>query len=106
MIDKLITTFEVLLKSVSVLLSETGQFSLIIPRKEEEHFIQMASEFGLYPARICKVRGTITSEEKRSMLELSFRKQTVKMEELTIEISRHQYTEAYINLVKDFYLKM
>ncbi|MFT4698550.1 MAG: tRNA1Val (adenine37-N6)-methyltransferase [Flavobacteriaceae bacterium] len=98
--------FDILLKSVSLLLSESGQFSLIIPRKEEEHFIQMASEFGLYPARICSIRGTITSEEKRCMLEFSFRKQTIKKEELTIEISRHQYTDAYINLVKDFYLKM
>ncbi len=98
--------FNVLLKSVSVLLSETGQFSLIIPRKEEEKFIQLAENYNLYPLRICRVRGTITSEEKRSMLEFSFNKQTVKKEELTIEISRHHYTDAYLNLVKDFYLNM
>lgn len=98
--------FDVLLKSVSVLLSETGQFSLILPRKEEEEFISLASEFGLYPSRICRVKGSITSEEKRSMLEFSFRKQIFKIEELTIEISRHHYTESYVNLVKDFYLNM
>ena len=98
--------FNVLLKSVSVLLSETGQFSLILPRKEEEEFILLASEFGLYPSKICRVRGTINSEEKRSMIEFSFRKQIAKMEELAIEISRHHYTDAYIHLVKDFYIKM
>ena len=95
-----------LLKSVSMLLSEEGQFSLIIPRKEEAPFIEMADAYGMYPNRICRVKGSITSEEKRSMIEFSFKKQTSEMEELTIEISRHQYTDSYVNLVKDFYLKM
>jgi len=30
----------------------------------------------------------------------------LEAEELVIEISRHQYTDDYINLTKDFYLKM
>ena len=29
-----------------------------------------------------------------------------KVDELTIEISRHEYTNTYINLTKEFYLKM
>ena len=98
--------FNMLLKSVSVLLYETGRFSLILPRKEEESFIDLASKVGLYPSKICRVQGAINSEEKRSMLEFTFTKQTVELEKLTIEISRHHYTENYINLVKDFYLKM
>ncbi len=98
--------FDSLLKSVAALLSEVGQFSLILPRKEEEKFVHLASEYNLYPSRICRVRGTSTSEEKRSLLEFSLNKQKVKREELIIEISRHNYTPAYVNLVKDFYLNM
>lgn len=98
--------FEMLLKSVSMLLSETGQFSLILPRKEEESFIRLATTYGLFPSKICRVKGSVSSEEKRSMLEFSFQKQTVIIEELTIEISRHNYTASYVNLVKDFYLNM
>ena len=98
--------FSTLLKSVSLLLSEKGQFSLILPRKEEASFVEMASTYGLYPIRICRVKGSITSEEKRSMLEFSFKKQSTEIEDLTIEISRHHYTDSYLNLVKDFYLKM
>lgn len=98
--------FENLLESVSLLLSENGLFSTIIPKKEEESFIQLASEKGLYPKRICRVRGTKTSDEKRSLLEFSFTETTPKIEHLTIEITRHNYTEAYKNLVRDFYLKM
>ncbi len=98
--------FQHLLVSASHLLSEKGVFALIIPKKEEEHFIQLASESNLYPQRICEVKGTPTSEVKRVLLEFSFEKVELKRESLTIEISRHQYTPEYIHLVKDFYLKM
>ena len=87
-------------------LSEDGIFALILPKKEENNFIELASEVGLFPKRICRVRGTTTSEVKRSLLEFSFQKTEIIYEELTIEISRHVYTEKYKNLVKDFYLKM
>lgn len=98
--------FDELIESASMLLSDEGVFSVIIPRKEEEYFIKMASEVNLFPTRICRVRGTISTEEKRSMLEFSFDKSNPKMENLVIEISRHNYTEDYQGLVKDFYLKM
>lgn len=87
-------------------LSKKGIFALILPRKEEEQFIALALEVGLFPKRICRVKGTTTSEVKRSLLEFSFEKKEVIFEELSIEISRHVYTEDYINLVKDFYIKM
>ncbi|WP_339703099.1 methyltransferase [uncultured Marixanthomonas sp.] len=98
--------FEHLIASVSLLLSEKGVFSTIIPKKEEERFIQLAFAKGLFLNHICRVRGTETSEEKRSLLEFSFSKISPKIDQLTIEISRHTYTEAYKNLVRDFYLKM
>ena len=87
-------------------LSEKGIFALILPRKEEENFIALALEVGLFPKRICRVKGNPTSEVKRSLMEFIFEKSEIIEEELTIEISRHVYTEAYKNLVKDFYLKM
>ncbi|MDG2052434.1 MAG: methyltransferase [Flavobacteriaceae bacterium] len=87
-------------------LSKKGIFALILPRKEEENFIALALEIGLFPKRICRVKGNPTSEVKRSLLEFTFEKFEIIKEELTIEISRHVYTEAYKKLVKDFYLKM
>src|SRR5690606_37187380 len=98
--------FDELIESASQLLSDEGIFAVIIPRKEEENCIKMASEVNLFPNRICRVRGTETSEEKRSMLEFSFEKISPKIEILTIETSRHIYTEEYQNLVQGFYLKM
>lgn len=98
--------FQHLLVCASHLLSEKGVFALIIPKKEEGHFIQLASENNLYPQRICDVKGTPTSKAKRVLLEFSFEKVEPTRETLIIEISRHQYTPEYIHLTKDFYLKM
>jgi len=99
-------SFKELLISVSKLLSKEGLFSIIIPFKEEKNFIELAEKTNLFPNRICRVKGTSESETKRSLLTFSFRESDIQITELSIEIERHQYTDAYIALVKDFYLKM
>lgn len=98
--------FEHLLEGVSKLLSKDGIFSVIIPFIDEENFRNLASKVDLFPNKILHVRGNPTSKIKRSFIAFSFQKSDVKVEELIIETSRHQYTKAYINLTKDFYLKM
>lgn len=98
--------FKHLLESVSKLLSETGIFSVIIPYNEESTFIDLATNFNLFPKRILRVKGNPTSDIKRCLIEFSFTKGRVETNELIIETERHQYTQEYINLTKDFYLKM
>ena len=98
--------FEHLVYAVTKLLSKDGIFSVIIPYEEETAFTNLASKAGLFPNRICYVRGHLNSKIKRSLLEFSFNKKPVTTSELIIETSRHLYTEDYINLTKDFYLKM
>lgn len=98
--------FSELVEGVSKLLSPKGEFSVIIPYKEETGFLVLARKAGLFPKRITRVRGTETSEIKRSLMSFSFREIPIEENELIIEISRHNYTEAYKNLVKDFYLKL
>jgi tRNA1Val (adenine37-N6)-methyltransferase len=99
-------SFEELVKGVSKILSENGTFATIIPFKEEVNFINLAKENNLFLNRVCRVQGNKTSEIKRSLLEFSFHQSKIKEELLIIETARHQYTEDYINLTKDFYLKM
>jgi tRNA1Val (adenine37-N6)-methyltransferase len=98
--------FAHLLESVSILLSENGIFSVVIPFKEEKKFIELGSNFNLHTDRILHIKGNANSEIKRSLITLSFNKSDIETEELVIETSRHQYTQDYINLTKDFYLKM
>ncbi|WP_298892929.1 methyltransferase [uncultured Psychroserpens sp.] len=98
--------FEHLLESVSTLLNKNGLFSLIIPFYEEQRFIDLATTFDLFPKRITHVKGSPSADIKRSLIELSFTETHPKFSELVIETARHQYTDEYINLTKDFYLKM
>lgn len=98
--------FEDLIEAADLLLSENGIFSVIIPFKEEVRFITLANEFELYPLKITHVKGTPTTEIKRSLMAFTRIKQTTLVDELVIETARHQYTSEYIELTKDFYLKM
>ncbi|MBT8185714.1 MAG: methyltransferase [Eudoraea sp.] len=98
--------FEELIGSVSTLLTAKGIFSTIIPIKEEERFIALAEDVGLYPNRITRVKGNPSSEIKRSLLEFTFDRKELLAEELIIEIERQHYTPEYIALAKEFYLKM
>ncbi|WP_291128414.1 tRNA1(Val) (adenine(37)-N6)-methyltransferase [Flavobacterium sp. UBA7682] len=99
--------FEDLAEAASMLLSENGIFAVIIPYKEEAKLIGLAKECNLFPFKITRVKGTPTTEIKRSLLAFSFAEKTnFPIDELIIETARHQYTEDYIALTKDFYLKM
>ena len=98
--------FDELLEGVSKLMALKGSFATIIPFKEEIGFLQLAKTFKLYPRRITRVKGNATSEIKRSLIQFGFEKLELEINELIIEIVRHEYTEDYISLTKDFYLKM
>ena len=98
--------FNDLLEGVSILLHEEGRFSTIIPHKEETTFISLAQQYNLFPKRICRVQGTPTSDIKRSLIEFVFKETECITSSLIIEEGRHQYTKAYMELTKDFYLKM
>lgn len=98
--------FNELLEGTSKLLSKNGIFSSIIPYREEKNFLKLAEENQLFPLKITRVKGKENSPVKRSLLNLGFKKSEFIVDELIIEISRHNYTNAYKNLVKGFYLKL
>jgi len=99
--------FEDLVEAADLLLSENGIFSVIIPYKEEPKFIALAKDFDLFPIKITRVKGTPMTEIKRSLLAFSRNiPENFPVDELVIETSRHIYTDEYIALTKDFYLKM
>ena len=98
--------YDFLLVSTTKLLSEDGSCAFIIPFEEEEEFLKKALENKLFPFRVIHVRGTEKSLIKRSLLQLSFKEIAIEIDELIIEIERHKYTQSYINLTQDFYLKM
>lgn len=99
--------FEDLIEAADLLLSENGIFAVIIPFKEEEKFLALAKEYELYPVKTTRVKGTPTTEIKRSLLAFSRNEKAVNaIDELVIETARHIYTPEYVALTKEFYLKM
>lgn len=99
--------FEELVDAAQLLLSENGIFAVIIPFKEEERFIDLCAEAELFPVKVTRVKGSPTTPIVRSLLAFKrYELPVLEADELVIEISRHEYTDDYINLTKDFYLKM
>ena len=99
--------FNELVSGVAKLLTANGRFATIIPYKEEEKFIKLAENFKLYPLKVTRVKGNAKAEVKRSLLEFQKTPSTnLEIKQLVIEEDRHIYTQDYIDLTKDFYLKM
>jgi tRNA1Val (adenine37-N6)-methyltransferase len=88
------------------LLDESGLLQLILPYDEGNIFIAEAQEYGFFCNSILKIRPLSSSEIRR--LVLGFSRKRIKPFEsfLTIEKGkRHDFTEQYINLTSDFYLR-
>lgn len=86
-------------------LSEEGKLQLILPFAEGNIFIDKAHDLGLYLYIKLNIRSLPGSLIKRMILGFSRNKAGLTKRELVIEKgSRHEYSEEYINLTKDFYL--
>ena len=95
-----------LLTGIKRLLDEKGVFQIILPYVEGTVFIAEAQQFGLYCSNILKIRPLPTSEIRRLILTFSGERKQAEEKFLTIERGpRHEFTEEYKNLTKDFYLK-
>lgn len=86
-------------------LTESGTLSLILPYVEGNLFIAKAAEHGLYCVRQTNVMPKPKRKPKRLLLEFQRIKKPLIEEQLVIELNkRHEYSEAYKNLTRDFYL--
>ena len=99
--------FEELVKATTLLLSENGIFTVIIPFKEENRLLNLCAQAELFPIKMTRVKGTPTGPIIRSLIAFKrYELPVLRANELVIETSRHVYTEAYTKLTRDFYLKM
>lgn len=105
--------FSELASSASTLLSEDGSLSIILPTDAHEKFEKIAEEYGLYLRKKTLVYPNPDADVKRVVGEFvrikneECRIKNVDVVELTIETDvRHQYTEEYIRLTREFYFRM
>jgi tRNA1Val (adenine37-N6)-methyltransferase len=95
-----------ILSGVRSLLKEDGKLFIILPYPEGNVFIAEAQEYGFYCNTMLKIKPVPEAGIKRLVLSFSRRRTKVSEKFLTIEKGkRHEYTDDYINLTKDFYLK-
>jgi tRNA1Val (adenine37-N6)-methyltransferase len=94
-----------LLKGVVRILNDNGRFQVILPYVEGNILIAEANLYGLYCNDILKIRPLPGAEIRRLILTFTRERKIPAEKFLTIEHGRHEYTDDYINLTKDFYLK-
>lgn len=95
-----------ILTAAGRLLETHGRLQLIMPYAEGNIFIAEAAAHEFYCNEIMKIRPLPSSPVKRIILSLSRERQPVSERFLTIEKgNRHDYTEDYIRLTRDFYIK-
>lgn len=94
-----------LFSKVASLLTSDGRFSIVFPADKIDYLLHLAEKVGLYPSRCTMVVTSPGLTPKRVLLEFCRAKKMFQTDELIIELERHKYSEKYINLTKDFYLK-
>ncbi len=95
-----------LLLSIDRLLADDGRCYVIYPVNQAEMFVSTAEEKGLYVLRKLYVSSRMGSEPIRMIVELGRQKCETQTEFLSIENNaRHNFSDEYIKLTRDYYLK-
>lgn len=98
-------SFEDLIKSVCLLMSEDGVFALIVPMQARDFFVSEALVNGLHIRRECRVKTVSRKTPKRVLLEFGFQVYDhVKYVDLILQDANGERSADYSLLCKDFYL--
>ncbi|WP_426476179.1 tRNA1(Val) (adenine(37)-N6)-methyltransferase [Chryseobacterium sp. CBSDS_008] len=96
--------FRQLITKASMLLSENGIFSVIIPVEAEEVFVLTGKEIGLFLCHRVNIKGIENSKTKRLVLEFSLQEQEINESDFIVEKSPRQYSDQYLELTKEFHV--
>ena len=97
---------EDLLTAVQHLLKPDGRFCLILPIVEGKKITNTAERFGLYCSACTEVSSKYGKPPERLLLQFEFKENSdLQTETITILAGegRHNYTEKYTELLRDFY---
>jgi tRNA1Val (adenine37-N6)-methyltransferase len=98
--------FEELINGVIKLLEPKGKFCLILPTLEAEKFRALAQKRGLFLSKLLRVKSKVNKDtDKRHLMQFEFTPTEFSEKTIAIELDeRHQYTDDYKQLTKDYYL--
>lgn len=95
-----------LLSCCQQLLTENGKASFVLPIVEGLEFVELAKKNKWFISRLCKVQTTSSKGCSRLLIELSRQVTCYEESILTIHAPSGQYSQDFIALTQDFYLKM
>ena len=98
--------FEELIEGVIKLLDLKGKFCVILPTLEAEKFRALAQKRGLFLSKLLRVKSKVNKDtDKRHLMQFEFTPTEFSEKTIAIELDeRHQYTDDYKQLTKDYYL--
>lgn len=97
-------SFEELLKSVMKLLDKKGRFYVLLPAYEFGLLREKATEYNLHVNEVLEIKDRPTLPLLRIIAMFSFEKREVMRSQLVIKEQEGNYSEAFIGLLKDYYL--
>jgi tRNA1Val (adenine37-N6)-methyltransferase len=95
-----------LIEAVINLIDKKGKFCIILPFKEAEQFREMAEQKKLHLNKLMRVKTRADkSTDKRMMMQFGLEQKTFSESTIVIENNnRHEYSDEYKELTKDYYL--
>ncbi len=97
--------FEIISQGTSIL-NEDGRIVLILPHEFKQQLLDYASKAHLFATRMTNVFPLPHKPAKRLLVEFGLQKIECVEDNLTIELTRHQYTDEFISLTQAFYLNL
>ncbi len=97
--------FEEFLTVIKNYLLPEGKFAVLLPYHRKDAFIKMAAEYSFFPEKEIAVQQTAVHAYFRAMLLFTAREGPIKKSILIIREEDH-YTEAFTELLNDYYLKL
>ena len=89
---------------VNELLTVDGLFWIILPTKQAEDLVKLASAYGLFSAKQINLHSDVSKPTFRQILCLSRRGSPVEIRDFYIYESEKVYTAEYKDVLRDFFL--
>jgi len=97
-------SLEELSRIVPPLLTEEGRFAVLLPFESAERFIRLLELQGVYAGKVLQVKQSSQHTRFRSLIYFSKTVAECGEEEITIKGTDNNYSPAFTDLLKDYYL--
>jgi len=99
-------SLETLVDCIDYQLANNGYFAVLLPHVRSEYFIQIAEQKGLYIQQLVQVKQTEKHAYFRTMfLGGKVKATNLQTSEITVKIN-NEYSQSFIQLLKDYYLHL